>query len=87
MTDALAPSPDGAPGERPAPSPVAARLLPYGFAKSGQVLVAHQHDDTLEVWISDRTSDAALAEIARNFGAITVHRMPADALAQAINQA
>ncbi|MEN8518164.1 type II secretion system protein GspE, partial [Burkholderia sp. RS02] len=44
-------------------------------------------DDTLEVWISERTSDAALAEIARNFGSISVHRVPADELAQAINQA
>lgn len=72
---------DGAPGERQPPSPLAARLLPYGFAKSGQVLIAHQLDDTLEVWISERTSDAALAEIARNFGSISVHRVPADELA------
>ncbi|QRR11966.1 type II secretion system protein GspE [Burkholderia sp. MS389] len=88
MSDVLASSAhDGAPGERQPPSPLAARLLPYGFAKSGQVLIAHQLDDTLEVWISERTSDAALAEIARNFGSISVHRVPADELAQAINQA
>ena len=88
MSDVLASSaPDGAPGERQPPSPLAARLLPYGFAKNGQVLIAHQLDDTLEVWISERTSDAALAEIARNFGSISVHRVPADELAQAINQA
>ncbi|MFP3548941.1 hypothetical protein SB748_36740, partial [Rhizobium sp. SIMBA_035] len=62
MSDVLASAPqDGAPGERQPPSPLAARLLPYGFAKSGQVLIAHQLDDTLEVWISERTSDAALA--------------------------
>ena len=56
--------------ERSAPSAVAARLVPYGFARSGQILVAHQHADGLEVWISERTSDAALAEVARNFGAL-----------------
>ena len=74
-------------GVREAPSPLAARLVPYGFAKSGQILVAHQHPDGLEVWISERTSDAALAEVARNFGALSVVRVPPDELAQSINQA
>jgi general secretion pathway protein E len=73
--------------ERAAPSAIAARLVPYGFARSGQILVAHQHADSLEVWISERTSEAALAEVARNFGAVSVVRIPADELAQAINQA
>ncbi|SDF88166.1 type II secretion system ATPase GspE [Paraburkholderia phenazinium] len=73
--------------ERIAPSAVAARLVPYGFARSGQILVAHQHADGLEVWISERTSDAALAEVARNFGALTVVRLAADELSLAINQA
>jgi general secretion pathway protein E len=73
--------------ERSAPSAIAARLVPYGFARSGQILVAHQHADGLEVWISERTSDAALAEVARNFGALSVVRLPADELALAINQA
>ncbi|HEY1995589.1 type II secretion system ATPase GspE [Paraburkholderia sp.] len=73
--------------ERAPSSAVAARLVPYGFARSGQILVAHQHADSLEVWISERTSDAALAEVARNFGALTVVRLPADELALAINQA
>ncbi|MBW8836842.1 MAG: type II secretion system protein GspE, partial [Burkholderia sp.] len=58
--------------ERAAPSAIAARLVPYGFARSGQILVAHQHADSLEVWISERTSEAALAEVARNFGAVSV---------------
>nr|WP_239149922.1 type II secretion system ATPase GspE [Burkholderia pseudomallei] len=62
-------------------------MLPYGFAKAGQILIAHQHADTLEVWISERTSSAALAEVARNFGAISLQRIPADELAQAINHA
>ncbi|WP_429524363.1 GspE/PulE family protein [Paraburkholderia youngii] len=78
---------DAAAGERAAPSPLAARLVPYGFARSGQILVAHQHADSLKVWISERTSEAALAEIARNYGVVSVVRVPADDLAQAINQA
>jgi general secretion pathway protein E len=78
---------DAVAGERAAPSSVAARLVPYGFARSGQILVAHQHADSLEVWISERTSEAALAEVTRNFGAVSVVRLPADELAQAINQA
>ena len=63
---------------REAPSPLAARLVPYGFARSGQILVAHQHADSIEVWISERTNQAALAEVARNFGAISVVRLSAD---------
>ncbi|MDC6128057.1 type II secretion system protein GspE, partial [Burkholderia gladioli] len=46
------------------PSAIAARLLPYGFAKAGQILVAQQDGEAIEVWISDRTTDAALAEVA-----------------------
>ncbi len=59
--------------------------MPYGFARSGQILLAHQHADNIEVWISDRMSDAALAEVARNFGALSIVRKPADELASAIN--
>src|SRR6202000_516331 len=79
--------PDATAGTREGPSALAARLVPYGFARSGQILVAHQHPDSLEVWISERTSDAALAEVARNYGAVSVGRVPADELAQAINTA
>jgi general secretion pathway protein E len=79
-------TPAGQPA-REAPSALAARLVPYGFARSGQILVAHQHADSIEVWISERTNQAALAEVARNFGALSVVRMDGDELAQAINQA
>jgi general secretion pathway protein E len=73
--------------EREPPSPLAARLVPYGFARSGQILVAQQRAEGLEVWISERTSQAAIAEVARNFGAFALVRVPADELTQAINQA
>lgn len=74
-------------GEREAPSQIAARLVPYGFARNGQILVAQQRPEGLEVWISERTNGAALAEVARNFGSLTAVRLPADELAAAINQA
>ncbi|WP_309249608.1 type II secretion system ATPase GspE [Paraburkholderia sp. CNPSo 3274] len=73
--------------DREPPSPLAARLVPYGFARSGQILVAQQRAEGLEVWISERTSQAAIAEVARNFGALALVRVPADELTQAINQA
>ena len=82
-----APAASAAAAPREAPSPLAARLVPYSFARSGQILVAHQRPEGLEVWISERTTNAALAEVARNFGALSIVRMPADELAQAINQA
>ena len=69
------------------PSPLAARLIPYAFARTGQILVAHQHADSIEVWISDKTSDAALAEVARNFGALSIVRLPVAELSAAINSA
>ena len=61
--------------EREPPSPLAARLVPYGFARSGQILVAQQRAEGLEVWISERTSQAAIAEVARNFGAFALVRV------------
>jgi len=32
----------------------ALRMLPYSFARSGQILIVNQHPDTLEVWVSER---------------------------------
>ncbi|HEY4349939.1 MAG TPA: type II secretion system protein GspE, partial [Paraburkholderia sp.] len=63
------------------------RMLPYGFARNGQILIAHQHDDTIEVWISDRTPISAIAEVSRNLSTVSLVCVPADELAQAINTA
>jgi general secretion pathway protein E len=73
--------------EREAPSPMAARMLPYGFARASQILVAHQRHDGLEVWISEKTPATALAEVARNFGAVRIVRMASEELGPAINRA
>ncbi|MFP4903531.1 type II secretion system protein GspE, partial [Paraburkholderia sp. BR14261] len=77
MSTPHAPAANGG-ADREPPSPLAARLVPYGFARSGQILVAQQRADGLEVWISARTSQAAIAEVARNFGAVALGREPAD---------
>jgi general secretion pathway protein E len=70
---------------RAEPSPLVARLLPYGFARAGQILLAHRHADEIEVWISECTAQGALAEVSRNFGALTLVLLPADELQQWIN--
>ena len=67
------------------PSPLAVRMLPYGFARVGQILVAHQHVGAIEVWISEHTAAPAIGEVSRNFGALTLVRLPADELEQMIN--
>jgi general secretion pathway protein E len=72
---------------RNAPSPSVARLLTYGFARSAQILTAHQVDGALEVWISEATPASAIAEVARNFGSLRLVRLGADELKDAINRA
>ncbi|MGI4861164.1 MAG: type II secretion system ATPase GspE [Janthinobacterium lividum] len=80
-------APEQAVRERAAPSPLAARMLNYGFARSGQLLIARQDAHGLEVWTSERTRPAALAEVARRFGALRVVRVDGEELMAAINRA
>nr|WP_281273072.1 type II secretion system ATPase GspE [Trinickia fusca] len=67
--------------------------LPYAFARNGQILLAGERAQTqpdagsVEVWISERTPMSAIAEVARHVGRLALVCMPADELAQAINQA
>ena len=42
-----------------------ARYVPYGFARSFNVLVAAQSGDAIEVWVSPRTPVSALTELSR----------------------
>ena len=69
------------------PSPEAVSLLPYSFARAGQILIAARSPERFEVWISDLTPWRALAEVARHFERLALRRMPAEALTQAINTA
>ena len=65
-----------------------ARYVPYGFARTHQVLVAAVAGDALEVWIGERTPVQALAELARTlpFTLVPV-RKPEAELAAAISRA
>jgi general secretion pathway protein E len=67
-------------------APLAARMVPYTFARTAQILIAQRHEDSLEVWLGARTPLWALAEIARQFGAIRAVQVDADLLAQEINR-
>ncbi|GAB2916110.1 type II secretion system ATPase GspE [Paraburkholderia jirisanensis] len=63
------------------------RMLPYGFARNAQILIANQDEGTTEVWISDRTPMSAIAEVSRHASTVSLVCVPADELAQAINAA
>ncbi|MFM7331982.1 MAG: GspE/PulE family protein [Brachymonas sp.] len=67
--------------------------LPYGFARSQQVLLAVQ-DDACTLWMSEATSRAALAEIMRKHGlpgngsiSVAIEKIPSEALIQRISSA
>ena len=65
-----------------------ARYVPYGFARSHQVLVAAIAGDALEVWIGEATPVQALAELSRTlpYRLVTVRKPPAE-LTAAITRA
>jgi general secretion pathway protein E len=42
--------------------------LPYAFAKNHGVLIAAQHEDSIEIVLRDGADVAAIAEVRRNFG-------------------
>ncbi|MCD6733820.1 MAG: type II secretion system ATPase GspE [Burkholderiaceae bacterium] len=65
-----------------------ARYVPYGFARTHQVLVTGVSGDAVEVWVGDRTPRQALAELSRTLPLrlVTVHKPEAE-LAAAISRA
>lgn len=69
------------------PSALAARLLPYSFARQAQVFIAQQDAEGIEVWVSERTRPNALAELGRRFGPMRIVRQEAEALNAALNRA
>ncbi|MCD9122020.1 type II secretion system ATPase GspE [Cupriavidus sp. UGS-1] len=73
--------------DTPLSSPIAARLVPYGFAREARLLVAHQRADGLEVWVSRATSPAALAELARVHGPLHLRVLEPEALERAMSDA
>ena len=77
-----------APSREPVtPSPLAARLVPYAFARDARLLIAQQADDGVDVWICPLTVQAALAELSRVYGTVRLHMVTAEQLEQATAQA
>ena len=85
-TEALAPD-TGAEPPLEQPSPMAARLVSYSFSREAPLLIAHQRPDGLEVWVSRKTSPAALAEVARVHGALHLRVLEPAALEAAMSDA
>jgi len=65
-----------------------ARYVPYGFARTHQVLVTGLAGDAIEVWVGEKTPLQALAELSRTlpYRLVTV-RKPVAELAAAISRA
>src|SRR5690606_19130486 len=64
------------------------RYVPYGYARTHQVLVAGQVGDTIEIWIGDRTPRHALAELSRLVPLrLIAVRKPDEELGSAISRA
>ncbi len=65
-----------------------ARYVPYGFARTHQVLVTGQSGDAIEVWVGSATPSHALAELTRTLPyRIVPIRKPPEELAAAISRA
>jgi general secretion pathway protein E len=45
---------------------ISARFIPFGFAKAHHILAFGLQNDELEVWVEDRTSPTAIAELVRS---------------------
>ncbi len=64
------------------------RLLPFSFARDFGVLAqAGSAEDAVDVWVSEATAPAAVAEISRRFGRLRVNPLPREQLESAIAKA
>ncbi|KRH78286.1 type II secretion system protein E [Ferrovum sp. JA12] len=68
-------------------SAMAARLLPYNFAKQHQVLVVSQAQGSLELWVNEKTSLDAITEIQRYFNEINITYQTEEVWQKAITEA
>ena len=66
-----------------------ARLLPYSYARDNALLAQRgsTSEGAVEVWISDATAPASIAEVGRCFGPVTLKSMPRTELDAAIAKA
>lgn len=69
------------------PSPIAARMVSFAFARDARLLIARQRADGLEVWVSRATSPAALAEVTRVHGPLHLRVMEPEAVDLALSDA
>jgi len=64
------------------------RLLPFVFARDYGVLAqAGAPDEAVDVWVSEATPPAALAEISRRYGRVRINTLSREQLERAIAQA
>ncbi len=68
-------------------STMAARLLPFAFARDGRVLVVAQHAQATEVWTCDDTRPEALAEVGRVYGPLRIRHQDMEAWQAALARA
>src|SRR3954454_11372600 len=66
-----------------------ARLLPYAFARDFSLLAQRDEaaGNAVELWVSEATPPAAIAEAGRRFGRIRLKALPRTELEAAIAQA
>ena len=62
------------------------RLLPFSFARDFGLL-AQAADDAVDIWLSDATAPAAVAEVGRRFGRVRLNRLTREQLDTAIARA
>ena len=64
------------------------RLLPFSFARDFAVLAqAGSSDEPVDVWLSEATAPATLAEVSRRFGRVRLNPLTREALETAIAKA
>jgi general secretion pathway protein E len=63
-----------------------ARLLPFSFARDFGLL-AQAADDAVDIWLSDATAPAAVAEVGRRFGRLRLNALSREQLETAIARA
>ena len=62
------------------------RLLPFSFARDFGLL-AQAADDAVDIWLSDATAPAAVAEVGRRFGRVRLNALSREQLDTAIARA
>ena len=62
------------------------RLLPFSFARD-YGLLAQASEDATDIWLSEATTPAAVAEVSRRFGRVRLNALSREQLETAIARA